>query len=200
MKAVSLIRASSAEQVDGHSLDAQERQFQECCISRGFDAVGIYREEGKSAHTDSISKRPVLRQFLEDAALGKFDVVVVHTLDRWARNLKVLLETVAILNQYGVGLVSITENLDWSTPKEGWWPGPWAASASSTATFWVPTSRRGSARGLSKGGTWERYHLDTDHAGRTSNWFVNRNTPVEYTSSGENPKQFGNGTGATHRA
>ena len=61
----------------------------------------------------------ILRQFLEDAALGKFDVVVVHTLDRWARNLKVLLETVAILNQYGVGLVSITENLDWSTPKEG---------------------------------------------------------------------------------
>ena len=42
-------------------------------------------------------------------------MVVVHTLDRWARNLKVLLESVSILNQHNVGLVSITENIDWST-------------------------------------------------------------------------------------
>lgn len=37
----------------------------------------IYREEGKSAHVDSIRKRPVLKKLLEDAAEGKFDVVVV---------------------------------------------------------------------------------------------------------------------------
>lgn len=98
-------------------MDAQERLFREYCEDRCWDQVGIYREEGKSAHSDSISKRPVLRQLLEDAAHGKFDVVVVHTFDRWARNLKVLLETVAVLNQHGVGLVSITENLDWSTPE-----------------------------------------------------------------------------------
>ena len=117
MRAVAYIRVSNQDQVDGHSLDAQGRQFQECCVTRNFEPLGIYREEGKSAHSDSISKRPVLRQLLEDAAHGKFDVVVVHTLDRWARNLKVLLETVAVLNQHGVGLVSITENLDWSTPE-----------------------------------------------------------------------------------
>ena len=117
MTAVAYIRVSDASQIDGHSLGAQERLFQELCLKRGWTAGKIYREEGKSAHSDSIAKRPVFRQLLEDASEEQFDVVVVHTLDRWARNLKVLLETVAILSQHGVGLVSISENLDWSTPE-----------------------------------------------------------------------------------
>jgi site-specific DNA recombinase len=54
---------------------------------------------------------------LEDASKHQFDVVVVHTLDRWARNLRVSLKAVRILEQNNVGLVSITENLDWSTPE-----------------------------------------------------------------------------------
>src|ERR687891_468834 len=115
MRAVAYIRVSDSSQVDGHSLDAQERLFHELCRNRSWVPGRTYREEGKSAHSDSIAKRPVLRQLLDDASKGQFDVVVVHTLDRWARNLKVLLESVAILNQHGVGLVSITENLDWST-------------------------------------------------------------------------------------
>ncbi|HEU0022767.1 MAG TPA: recombinase family protein, partial [Dehalococcoidia bacterium] len=92
MTAVAYIRVSDASQIDGHSLNAQERLFQELCSKRGWTPGKIYREEGKSAHSDSISKRPVFRQLLEDASNGEFDVVVVHTLDRWARNLKVLLE------------------------------------------------------------------------------------------------------------
>ena len=117
MTAVAYIRVSDTSQIDGHSLDAQDRLFRELCLKRGWTAGKVYREEGRSAHSDSLSKRPVFRQLLEDAARGQFDVVVVHTLDRWARNLKVLLETVSILSQHGVGLVSITENLDWSTPE-----------------------------------------------------------------------------------
>ena len=57
----------------------------------------------------------MFRLLLDDASKDQFDVVVVHTLDRWARNLRVLLESVAILNQHSIGLVSINENLDWST-------------------------------------------------------------------------------------
>ena len=59
----------------------------------------------------------MFRQLLEDAATGAFEVVVVHTLDRWSRNLKVMLDSVSILTQHGVGLVSVTENLDWSSPE-----------------------------------------------------------------------------------
>ncbi len=42
-------------------------------------------------------------------------MVVVHTLGRWARNLKVMLETISLLADNSVGWVSITENIDWST-------------------------------------------------------------------------------------
>ena len=87
MRAVAYLRVSSASQVDGHSLDAQARLFHELCKSRDWEPVGVYREEGRSAHVESINKRPVFRQLLEDADNGSFDAIVVHTLDRWSRNL-----------------------------------------------------------------------------------------------------------------
>ena len=116
MRAVAYIRVSDLSQVDGHSLNAQERLFRELCRNRGWEPGPIYREEGKSAHVDSIKRRPVFRQLLNDSGKGLFDVVVVHTLDRWSRNLRVMLESMGTLAQNGVGLVSITENIDYSTP------------------------------------------------------------------------------------
>ena len=115
-RAVEYVRVSDLSQVEGHSLDAQERQFYELCKNRGWTPVRVYREEGKSAHTDSIKKRPVFQQLLEDAGKDEFDVVVVHMLDRWARNLRVMLEGFGILARHDVGFVSITENIDYTTP------------------------------------------------------------------------------------
>jgi len=117
MRAAGYIRVSSGSQVEGHSLSAQERLFRELCKNRGWEPVIIYREEGKSARYDSIKKRPVFRQLLEDSGRDKFDVVVVHMLDRWARNLKVALEAIGILSRANVRLVSITESVDYSTPE-----------------------------------------------------------------------------------
>jgi DNA invertase Pin-like site-specific DNA recombinase len=117
MKAVPYTRVSDSSQVEGHSLDAQERLFRELCKSRGWEAGKTYREEGKSAHVDSINKRPVFRQLLDDAEDNQFDVVVVHTLDRWSRNLKVTIESINRLTASNVGFVSITENIDWSNPQ-----------------------------------------------------------------------------------
>ena len=117
MRAVGYIRVSDASQVEGYSLDAQKRLFYELCKSRGWEVVRVYREEGKSAHADAISKRPVFRQLLDDAASHSFDVVVVHTLDRWSRNMKVSFEALTILGNNNVGLVSISEQLDWATPQ-----------------------------------------------------------------------------------
>ena len=116
-RAVAYLRVSSLSQVDGHSLDAQERLFYELCRTRGWISVSVYREEGASAHSESIKKRPAFRQLMEDAKKGEFDIVVVHTLDRWSRNLKVTLESLANLAMHDVALVSITENIDYSTPQ-----------------------------------------------------------------------------------
>ena len=78
-RAVAYLRVSSASQVEGHSLDAQERLFYDLCKNRGWQSVKVYREEGKSAHVDAIAKRPVFRQLLEDSGKGQFDLVVIHT-------------------------------------------------------------------------------------------------------------------------
>ncbi len=117
MRAVAYIRVSSVEQIDGHSLDAQERLFRELCANKGWEAISVYRDEGKSAHNDAIAKRPAFKDLLEDARKGLFDTVVVHTLDRWSRNLRVTIETLSTLARYQVGLISITENIDWSNPE-----------------------------------------------------------------------------------
>ena len=101
--------------VASHSLAAQQRLFYEFCKSRDWEPVALYREEGRSAHSESIKQRPAFRQVLEDASKRKFDNVVVHTLDRWSRNLRVTLESLKTLAENDVGLVSITENIDYST-------------------------------------------------------------------------------------
>ena len=116
-RAVAYFRVSNLSQVDGHSLDAQDRLFRQLCDNRGWGAIRVYREEGASAHSESIKKRPVFRQLMEDAKNDEFDIVVVHTLDRWSRNLRVTLESLANLAMHDVALVSITENIDYSTPQ-----------------------------------------------------------------------------------
>ena len=117
MRAVAYLRVSSTSQVEGYSLDAQERMFHEACKNRDWQTVRVYREEGRSAHSDSVNKRPQLRQLLKDASKCEFDLVVVHTLDRWARNVEVLLRTIKMLKEHGVQLQSITESLDDSNPQ-----------------------------------------------------------------------------------
>jgi site-specific DNA recombinase len=59
----------------------------------------------------------VFRKLLDDVAKREFDVIIVHTLDRWSRNLKVMLESLSILAKHNVSLASISENIDYSSPQ-----------------------------------------------------------------------------------
>ena len=76
-----------------------------------------HREEGRSAHTHAISRPPVFKQLLDDASKDIFDVISVHTADRWARNTRVALNSVAVLAKHGVVLTAINGSLDYSTPE-----------------------------------------------------------------------------------
>ena len=58
MRAVLYERVSSEEQVEGYSLDAQDRAGRAYCEAQGWDVVRVYRDEGKSARTDDLAKRP----------------------------------------------------------------------------------------------------------------------------------------------
>ena len=54
-----------------------------------------------------------------DDVLRKGDVLVVWKLDRLARSLKKLIATAEDLEQRDIGLVSLTENIDTTTPVDG---------------------------------------------------------------------------------
>ncbi len=85
-------RVSKEEQVEGYSLDAQRRAFRTLAEGRGWSQYKEYLEEGRSAHTDNVRKRPVFQEAIEDALAGKYDVLVVHKIDRFSRKLRITLE------------------------------------------------------------------------------------------------------------
>ena len=113
--AAGYIRVSTEDQTHGFSLDAQRAGVQEYCEKNGYQLVRFYSDEGVSAHTDKISKRPQLSLLLEHAKQEQFDVVVVHTLDRWARNMRVQTEALQRLIDARVGFASVTEDIDFNT-------------------------------------------------------------------------------------
>ena len=92
IRAALYARVSSEEQVEGYSLDAQTRAFRSLLEGRGWGSFKEYIEEGRSAHTDDVRKRPVFQEAIKDALAGKYDVLVVHKIDRFSRKLKITLE------------------------------------------------------------------------------------------------------------
>lgn len=116
MKAALYARVSSEEQVEGYSIDAQKRAFQALCQSKNWIPYREYLELGRSAHTDDIRKRPMFKEAIDDALAGKYDVLVVHKIDRFSRKLKITLEYFEKLGKAGVGFVSIQNDMDYSTP------------------------------------------------------------------------------------
>lgn len=115
-RAAAYIRVSDESQVQGYSLEAQRTEIARWCERNGYELVLVYADEGVSAHTEKIEKRPQLVRLLEDARQGKFDIVVVYTLDRWARNIGVQRLALSKLGECDVGFTSATEDFDYSSP------------------------------------------------------------------------------------
>jgi DNA invertase Pin-like site-specific DNA recombinase len=117
LRAAAYIRASSEEQVEGHSLDAQRRAIGQACAERGWQIVAWYADEGVSAHTDEVAKRPAFHRMVEDAKHHQFDAIVVHKLDRFARSVVVALGTFKVLNDLGIAFLSLSEQgMDFTSP------------------------------------------------------------------------------------
>jgi hypothetical protein len=98
--AATYVRVSLKQQVEGYSLDAQRRACSDFCAARGLTVVANYADEGVSAHTDNLAKRPDFPRLLADAESGRFNVIVVHKMDRFARKLRVALECLEQLGRF----------------------------------------------------------------------------------------------------
>lgn len=107
--AVVYVRVSDQSQVDGTSLDTQEKICREYAAREGFAVAKLFREEGVSAKT---LNRPEFQKLLEYVGNGKIKAVVIYKVDRLSRNLENQLFAIRILQEAGVGLHSATENVD----------------------------------------------------------------------------------------
>src|SRR4051812_2882280 len=84
MRCAIYCRVSSDRQREKHTIDSQIRILPEYAKSRGWDLVGQpYIDDGFSGET--IEARPAFSRLLDDAAAGKFDVLLVIDDDRISR-------------------------------------------------------------------------------------------------------------------
>lgn len=82
MNAAIYARYSSDNQ-RAESIAAQFRFARDYCKQKGYAIVKEYKDEAMTGTNDN---RPAFQQMLKDAALGLFEVVVMHKVDRAARN------------------------------------------------------------------------------------------------------------------
>ena len=115
-RAAGYIRVSDESQIETNSLEAQRREIARYCQRQGHDLVRFYADEGVSAHTEQLVRRPQLLALLDDSSRGQFDVVIVHTLDRWSRNVGVQRQALQRLGEAHAGFASVTESIDFTTP------------------------------------------------------------------------------------
>jgi len=116
MRSALYARVSTEEQLEGYYIDAQRRNYQLLVQGRGWESVAEYIEEGRSARSENLNKRPKFKEAIEDGVKGKYDVLVVDKLDRFSRRLLVTLEYFGKLSRAGLTFLSIREQIDFSTP------------------------------------------------------------------------------------
>ena len=97
----------------GQSPEMQVRELREYCKRRGWKVGNEYIDEGVSGAKES---RPQLNKLLADAHLRRFDAVVCWRFDRFARSVSHLLRALETFKALGVEFVSLSEQVDTSTP------------------------------------------------------------------------------------
>src|ERR1700691_2696432 len=91
----------------------QLRELREYCQRRGVTLVDEYVDTGISGAKD---RRPELDRLLTDAHRRQFDAVVVWKFDRFARSVSHLLRALETFRSLGIEFVSLSEQVDTTTP------------------------------------------------------------------------------------
>jgi site-specific DNA recombinase len=117
-KVAAYVRVSGPGQVgeDAFGIDIQRNAINAFALSQGWEVVEVYED---LSVTGTVLERPALQRMVSDAEHGKFEVILVHRIDRMSRSLKELLKLVEdILEPMNVALRSVTESfLDNGSPE-----------------------------------------------------------------------------------
>ena len=114
-RAAIYIRVSTLDQArEGYSLAAQQKTLNAWAEAHGYTVTHHYSDEGISGK--DIAHRPDMRRMLEDAKRKDFDLILVWSLSRLTRSVADLYDTWELLAAHNIGLVSLTESFDTSTP------------------------------------------------------------------------------------
>jgi DNA invertase Pin-like site-specific DNA recombinase len=97
----------------GQDVTVQTRDLEQFAEVRGWRLIDSYLDLGISGSKD---KRPELDRLMADAHRRKFDVVIVWKFDRFARSVSHLLRALETFNALGISFVSLSEQMDTTTP------------------------------------------------------------------------------------
>ncbi len=96
---------------DEQKTDLQLMDLKEYVQKRGYTIYNTY-EDIISGVT---KERKALDQLMTDAKHRKFDIVLVWKFDRFARSLKMLVDSLALFQDLGIDFISYKENIDTTT-------------------------------------------------------------------------------------
>jgi site-specific DNA recombinase len=111
-------RVSDPSQVDGYSLDAQERAYVRWLDATGNIDVGRFRDEGRSAFRNG-AQRPDFQRLIAEVRAGRIKIVWVAFSSRFYRDSSQSDELLDEFDRLGIQYVVDGQVIDRSTPM-GW--------------------------------------------------------------------------------
>src|SRR5712692_1381589 len=99
--------------LNGQNPEMQLGELRAFCQRRGWPVAGEYVDAGVSGTKDS---RPELNRLMTDAHRRRFEIVAVWKFDRFARSVSHLLRALETFKALGIEFVSLSEQVDTSTP------------------------------------------------------------------------------------
>ena len=149
-------QATRGREPEGYSIPAQREACQAKATELDAEVVGEYVDRGESAKT---ADRPALKELLARLeAQRDLDYVIVHKVDRLARNRYDDATITYALHEAGVELVSVTENID-RTPVGTFMHAIVAANAEFYSANLAAEAKKGLVQKAKTGGTPHRAPL-----------------------------------------
>lgn len=94
-------------------LESQRRALKDYCKQRGITEFVIYEDSGISG---TKRERPALNAMMLEVIEGNVEKVIVYSFSRFARSTSHLLEALETFKASGTEFISLSEQLDTSTP------------------------------------------------------------------------------------